>query len=216
MERVQLRVEARTPADRRASQLRSEGLVPAVVYGPDLASTPIKADERELVLALREAGTTSLIDLSVDERPEPHVVLAREIQRDILTGRLLHVDFYQVRLSEKVKTTPRLEFVGVSPLVKSGEAVMIYGLNELEVECLPTDLIDSIRVDVSGLQTWTDSIVVGDLAVPAAVTVLVDPSEVVASLVSTRIAHEEEAEEELPEGVEILEMEGDQEASPEA
>jgi large subunit ribosomal protein L25 len=194
MERVELRATSRTLVGKQVKQLRTEGWVPAVVYGPDTASRPIMAEERALVRIVQQAGTTTLIDLAVDEVEEPYVVLAREIQSHVLTGRLLHVDFYQVRLTEKVKTSPRLEFVGESPLVKSGTAVLIHGMNEIEVECLPTDLVDSIMVDVSGLVTMVDSVTVSDLPIPEGVTILADPSEVVVSLVPTRVAVEEEAE----------------------
>ncbi len=197
MERVELKAQRRTLVGKQVKRLRSEGLVPAVVYGPDLASQPIVTEERALSYVLRQAGTTSLINLSIDEEPQPDVVLAREIKRDILTGRLLHVDFYQVRLTEKVKTTPRLEFVGESPLVKSGEAVLIHAMTEIEVECLPTDLIDSIQVDVSGLETLDDNITVADLQVPDAVTILADPGDTVASVVQTRAALVQEGVEEF-------------------
>jgi large subunit ribosomal protein L25 len=139
----------------------------------------------------------------VDDGAQPHVVLAREIQLDPLTGRVQHVDFYQVRLTEKVKTRPRLEFVGESPLVKSGMAVMIHAMNELEVECLPTDLINSIAVDVSVLEKMDDNVVVGDLQIPPGVTVMADPSDVVVSVVTTRAAIAEEEEAELLEEAEV-------------
>jgi large subunit ribosomal protein L25 len=179
-------------------------------------SRPIQIEQRDLYGALQEAGSTALIDLYVDQESEANVVLAREIQRNILTGHLLHVDFYQVRLTEKVKTMPRLEILGESPLVKAGTAVMINAMNEVEVECLPTDLISSIPVDVSGLESMEDSIVVGDLPVPAAVTILADPGDVVVSLVPPRVILEEEEEiEEIEEGEEV-EGEVDAEAVEEA
>ncbi len=207
MERVELRSNSRTVLGKKVKQLRSAGWVPAVVFGPDMASQPIQIEQRDLYSALQTAGSTALIDLYVDKEPEPSVVLAREIQRNILTGHLLHVDFYEVRLTEKVKTMPRLEIVGEAPLVKAGTAVMIHGMNEIEVECLPTDLISSIPVDVSGLETFEDSILVGDLPVPPAVTILADPGDVVVSLVPARAALAEEDEFEEGEG-----LEGDAEA----
>ncbi|MGC9336140.1 MAG: 50S ribosomal protein L25, partial [Anaerolineae bacterium] len=153
-------------------RLRREGWIPAVVFGAKIDSMPVKIDERELSRALADAGSTALIDLYVDDEKEPHVVLAREIQRDILTSRLQHVDFYQVQLDQKVKTSPRLDIVGVSPLVDAGEAVLVQVLNQLEVECLPTDLIDAIEVDVSSLETFDDSVLISDLAVPSGVTIM--------------------------------------------
>ncbi len=195
MERVELKAESRTDRGKRVKQLRAGQYVPAVVYGPDTPSKPIQIQQRELTKALRLAGSTTLINLTIDGGARPQVVLAREIQRDILTGWVQHVDFYQVRLTEKVRTTPRLEIVGESPAVKSGKAVLIHGMNEIEVECLPTDLIHSILVDVSGLKTLDDSILVSDLPVPEGVTVMADPNEVVVSLVSTRAAVRAAAEE---------------------
>jgi large subunit ribosomal protein L25 len=197
MENVELRAESRKIRGKKVKQLRTDDWVPAVMYGPDMPSKPIKIQERELFRALRQAGSTTLINLFLDQEAKPSVVLAREIQRDILTGALQHVDFYEVRLTEMVKTTPRLEIVGESPVVKSGIGVMIYGMNEVEVECLPTDLINSIVVDVSVLESMEDSILVGDLPVSEGVTILADPSEVVVSLVPTRAPEEEPVEEEL-------------------
>jgi large subunit ribosomal protein L25 len=211
MENVELKAASRTIRGKQVKQMRGEGWVPAVVYGPDLPSRPIQIQERVLYAALQQAGSTSLIDLLVDDDAQPNVVLAREIQRDILTGGLLHVDFYEVRLTEKVKTSPRLELVGESPLVKSGMAVIIHGMNEVEVECLPTHLINSIPVDVSTLEVLEDSVLVGDLPIPEGVTILADPQDVVVSLVVARAAVAEMDEEEALEA----EIEGEAEAETE-
>jgi large subunit ribosomal protein L25 len=205
MERVELRSNSRTLLGKKVKQLRAAGWIPAVVFGPDMAPRPLQIEQRDLYRALQDAGSTALINLFVDKEPEPNVVLAREIQRNVLTGHLLHVDFYEVRLTEKVKTMPRLEIVGEAPLVKAGTAVMIHAMNEIEVECLPTDLISSIPVDVSGLETFEDSVLVGDLPVPPTVTILADPSDVVVNMVPARAALAEE--DELEEGVEFEEGE---------
>jgi large subunit ribosomal protein L25 len=166
-----------------------------------------------MLLALREAGSTALIDLYVEDGAKPNVVLARDIQRDTITGRLQHLDFYQVRLTEKVKTSPRLEVIGESPLVESGGAVLVQILNQVEVECLPTDLVDSIPVDISGLEKLEDSISIGDLPAPPGVTFLADPGDAVVSVVPPRaVLVEEEVEEDLLEELvdeEAVDAEGD-------
>lgn len=211
MERVELRTESREVIGKKVKRLRAAGWIPAVMYGPDLEATAIQIEERALSGALGSAGSTALIDLFVGKKKKAHTVLARQIQRDPLTGRVQHLDFYQVRLTEKVKTTPRLEFVGEPPVAKSGLAVVIYSMNEIEVECLPTDLISSIPVDLSGLETLDDSIFVSDLPVPPGVTILADPTDVVVSAVPTRLAVEEEEVE-----VEYEEVEAEVEAEAEA
>jgi large subunit ribosomal protein L25 len=214
MERIELKSETRNIHGKQVKRLRAESQIPAVVYGPDMSSQSIQIDERGLVRVLREAGATALIDLYIDDGSEPHVVLAREIQRDSLTGRAMHVDFYEVRLTETVRTMPRLEFVGTSPAAEAGLGVLIHGMNSVEVECLPTELISSIEVDVSVLETLEDVITVSDLPVPDSVTVIADPGEMVASVVPTRmeVIEEEEVEEEfeLEEGEEA-EFEGAEE-----
>jgi len=219
MERIKLQSASRELKGKQVKQLRAEGWIPAVVFGPDTPSKPIKIQQRDLHKALQQAGSTALINLYVDKGARPNVVLAREIQRAPLTGALLHVDFYQVRLTEKVKTTPRIEIVGESPLVESGGAVMVQAMTEVEVECLPTDLISSIPVDITGLERFEDSIFVSDLPVSPGVTILADPEEVVVSVVPVRMeieapVEEEAVEEEMLEGV-FVEVE-EEEAAEEA
>jgi large subunit ribosomal protein L25 len=212
MERVELPADSRDVRGKKVKQLRAQGLIPAVLYGPDTAPQAIQTEERPLVTALRQAGSTSLIDLTVDGEPEAYVVLARHVQRNPLTGRLLHADFYQVRLTEKVRTSPRLEFVGESPAVKEGTGVMIFAMTEVEVECLPTDLVNSIEVDLSVLEDLGDSIQVGDLPIPSGVTILADDGQVVVNLVAPRAALAEALEEELAEG-ELEEEEEEEETA---
>jgi large subunit ribosomal protein L25 len=208
MKSIELKTSSRQILGKKVKRLRADGLIPAVLFGAKVPTTHIQVDERDLSKALQDAGATSLISLYIDDEPEPHVVLAREIQRDILTSRLQHVDFYQVQLDRKVKTMPALEIVGQSPLVEEGAAVLVQVLTQLEVECLPTDLINSIQVDITPLQTLNDSITIGDLDVPPGVSILADPGDVVASVVPPRAALEEvEPEEELLEEMMLGEVE---------
>ncbi len=195
MERIELRAEGRAVHGKKVKGLRAANLIPAVVYGPDTASQSIRIEERALFKVLQEASTTALIDLLIDDDSEPRVVLAREIQRDSLSGRAMHVDFYELRLTEKVRTMPRLEFVGEAPAVKSGMGVLIQAMTTVEVECLPTELISFIEVDLSVLETLEDNILVGDLPVPDTVAIMADPGDVVASVVPVRMAEVEEEEE---------------------
>jgi len=219
MERIELRVEKRAVLGKKVKALRAANLIPAVVYGPDAASQSIRIEERALSKALQDAGTTALINLYIDDASQPRVVLAREIQRDSLSGRAMHVDFYEVRLTEKVRTMPRLEFVGEAPAVKAGMGVLIQAMTSVEIECLPTDLISSIEVDVSVLETLDDNILVSDLPVPDTVSIVADPSDVVASVVAVRVAEEEEEEEEaVPEefAEEVAEAESEEGAEEDA
>lgn len=205
MENVKLEAKNRGILGKKVKRLRAEGWIPAVLFGAKQDSVPIQVEERELGRALQQAGSTALIDLYLEGDEDPHIILVRDIQRDVLTSRLQHVDFYQVQLDRKVKTSPALNIIGEAPIVETGVGVLVQILNQVEVECLPSDLIDAIEVDVSSLESLDDSITIGDLPVPPGVTVMADPGDVVVSVVVPRAAFldEEEAEAELAE----LEME---------
>ena len=194
MEHVKLQSSRRTVLGKQVKHLRRQGWIPAVLFGAKQDATPIQVEERELDAVIRQAGATALIDLFIEPERRPHTVLARDIQRDVLTSRLRHVDFYQVQLDRKVRTSPALEIVGEAPATRYGDAILVQILNHIEVECLPGDLIDSIPVDVSSLETVNDSITVADLPVPPGITLLAEPTEVVVQVVLPRAAVEAEAE----------------------
>ena len=189
MERVELQSASRTVEGKQVRKLRAEGLIPAVVFGPDTPSKIIQASERALDKTLRQAGTM-LINLFIDQEAQPRAVLARQIQRNPITGRILHVDFYQVRMTEKVKTSIPIHFVGQPPLVGSGDALLNPQISLLEVECLPNDLQDHITVDVSGLIDMRDSILIGDLILPPGITALGKQDDVVVGLQHLRAIEE--------------------------
>ena len=217
MEKIQLAAQERNVFGKHVKRLRAEGWVPAVIYGANVAPKPVQLETVALFKTMQQAGSTALIDLVVEGESAPRTVIARDIQRDILTGRFQHVDFFQVRLDHKIKISPALEIVGQAPAVSEHGAVLVHLLTHVEVECLPSDLIDSIEVDISGLETMNDSITIGDLTVPPGVTILADPGDAVVSVVPPRaVLAEEEEEEYLPEGVEVIgefeEEEEDEEA----
>ncbi len=191
MERVEVKAKSRTVHGKQVRQLRAQEWIPAIVYGPDMPARAIQTQERALSKALQQAGETSLINLFVDDGV-PVAVLTHDVQRNAITGRLLHVDFYQVRLTEKVKIRPRLRFIGEPQAVKSSLGVLVHNMTEVEVECLPTELIHSIDVEVSGLENLGDSIFVRDLPIPEGITVLDDADEPVVTLVQARVAKIEE------------------------
>ena len=201
MERSELQSASRTVEGKQVKKLRAEGLIPAVVFGPDTPSKMIQAPERALDKALRQARSM-LINLFVDQEAQPRAVLARDIQRNPITGRILHVDFYQVRMTEKVKTSIPIHFVGQPPLVAAGDALLNPQMSALEVECLPNDLRDQIVVDVSGLIDMHDNILVGDLVLPPGIAALGKLDDVVVSLQHLRAIEEVEVVAEVPaEGV---------------
>jgi large subunit ribosomal protein L25 len=207
MEQFELRAEKRTIIGRRVKGLRREGVVPAVLYGPKTEPIPIQCGERELQRILARAGGTNLISLKIGRARKPKMALAREVQRDVITNEVYHVDFYQVVMTEKVHAEVNITLTGEPPAVQQKEFMLLQGTDSVEIECLPGDLIHSIEVDLSSLEI-DDAIYVKDLQVPDNITILTDGEELVAKVQHLRVEEEEEVEEEVlemaPEEVEVI------------
>jgi large subunit ribosomal protein L25 len=189
-----LTASARVVAGRKVKTLRKQGLVPATIYGKKIKSVSVSVPNDAFVKVYKEAGATGLIELTVDSPrarlparqgeagKEVRPVLTHNVQVDPVSSALLHVEFYQVDLKEKVHANVSLEVVGVPPAVAQKIGVLLTVLNEVEVEALPTDLPEKIAVDVSGLAEINQEINVVDLSVPSGVTVLTDGNLTVAKI----------------------------------
>lgn len=195
MEKIILKAKKREVTGRQVKELRKKGLVPAVLYGKKNESTNIEFDLKTFDTVYKKAGTSSLIDLKVDEKPEIKV-LVQDIQWDPISNQTIHADLYAIQMDEKITTEIPIKFTGVSPAVKDQEGNFISNYDDIEVECLPGDLIPEIVVDISSLKTFDDQIKVSDLNIPEKIKVLVEPDEVVALVNAPRSEEELEALEE--------------------
>lgn len=162
-----------------ARKLRAAGRVPAVVYGRGMEPIPVSVDAKDLYHVLHQGGANVLLDLVVDG--EPHLALAREVQRDHIRNRFIHVDFLAVSRTEKITVSVPIQVVGESVGVKAG-GVLEHHLWEVQVECLPGDVPEAIQADVSVLAVG-DSMKVADLVPPRGVTILSPPDELVLAVV---------------------------------
>ncbi|MFC2020059.1 50S ribosomal protein L25, partial [Chloroflexota bacterium] len=153
---------------------------------------------------LAQAGHTRIISLKVDEEKKPLNVLVSEVQKVSLTGELLHVDFYNVKMAEKIKMEVPVVLVGEAPALKLKENMLVQDLHDLTVECLPAKIPASIEVDTSSLTEADQAIRVRDITLGDEVALLTDPDMVVVkiSLRHVEVIEEEVAEEELLEGAE--------------
>jgi large subunit ribosomal protein L25 len=141
------------------------------------------------VRVLRAAGQSSLIDVSVDEKPAVKV-LVKEVQMDPLKTIPMHIDFQQVRMDEKLSVKVSLAFTGESKAVKSAGGTLVKSLDEVEVRCLPGNLPHEILVDISALSSFDDAIMTGDLKMPEGVE-LVTPSNITVATVEAPLTEEE-------------------------
>ncbi len=202
-----LRIAARTRSvtGKQVAALRREGTVPAVVYGHGVATVPIEVNEKQFLSTFEAAGESSLIDLAIGEEA-PVKVLIHDIQSDPRNGRILHVDFYRVRMTEKITTDIKLVFTGVSPAVKEQGGVLVKNLTDVKVRCLPQDLLPEIPVDITALKGFEDRITITDLHLPSTIEVLGSTDDVVASVTPPRSEAELAAlEETVVEAVETVE-----------
>ncbi len=193
---AQSRDTAKTP---RA--LRREGMVPGVLYGNKFAPVSLQFAEPALRRMLNTVGTTRLFSLTVPDADMLETVLVRDVQRDPVSGSLVHVDLYRIVADQPITTVVPLLMHGEAPVVEEGGVVNTL-LNELEISCLPADLPEHIIVDLSVLTEMDSAIYVRDLTIPDGVTVLVDPDTAVVRVVAPRALAEEEMEAEELEGEE--------------
>lgn len=189
-----LTVSPRTVVGKSTKVLASEGVIPAVVYGPKQEAIPVSVPLLAFEAILRHGGESSLIELSGLEKPIQ--ALVHDLDRDPVTHVPRHVDFYAVEKGAKVTVSVPLSFVGESMALKSG-ANLVKVLHEVEIEADATKLPSEIEVDISSLNAEGDQIHVSDLKAPAGVTILTSEEEVVA--LAQAVAEETEEDTAAPD-----------------
>ena len=192
--------------DKLAKEVRVNHKIPAIIYGKNYKNVNLSLDEITFNRIYKEAGSSNLIDL--DFNGESTKVLVHDIQLDPVSDKILHVDFLKIDMKEKIKTEIPIEFIGETPLVIEQEGSLITNKDSVEVECLPNDLVDHIKVDISVLTEFEQNIKVSDIKAPQGIEILADPEEVVVLVQPPRSDEELEAlEEEVVEDVEAVEVE---------
>jgi large subunit ribosomal protein L25 len=205
MEKVLLEAEKRTITGKKVKNIRLAGKVPAVIYGGKLKSLPISLDKRDTTNTLNKVSGSTILTIKIEG--EEHPTLVREIQQDYIKGELLHVDFLAVSLKEKLRTNVSVSLVGVAPVLEEYSALIVSGLDQIEVECFPQDLPEVIEVDVSILEELGAAIYLKDIPAIENVEFLSDPEDLIAVASSIKeeveeVIEEEELLEEVEEGAE--------------
>jgi large subunit ribosomal protein L25 len=207
-EQVVLAAERRIVLGKHVKQLRQQGWVPGIMYGHGFESLPLQFEERSLTRMLSHVSGSQLVSIQVADQKEPETALVRDVQRDVIKGTILHVDFYRVEMTERLTAEIPLTLVGESPVISQHEGIVLQGISTIEVECLPGDLVDEIAVDLSDLEEIGQGVYVRDLAIPSGIDVLTDTDEMIVRVVplAEEEVIEEELEEELIPGVEEVEV----------
>ena len=192
MDQIELEVTNREILGKKVRFLRRQGATPVHLFGHGIRSMALQCDTVKLQRLLAQAGQTRLISLKLDDEKRPRTVMVREVQRDARTDELLHVDFYQVKMAEKVKVEVPVVFVGEAPALKSKENMLAQELNTLTVESLPAKIPSSVEVDISSLTEPEQIIRVKDIEVDKELAILNDPELVVVKITSQPIERIEE------------------------
>jgi large subunit ribosomal protein L25 len=165
---------------KNAEGLRNSGLIPAELYGRAIANEHFAVPAKEFTKIFKEAGSNTIITLVFGNEKRPVVI--QDVQRGSLDQEIRHVDFYQVRLDEKIKAKVPLEFIGEAPAVKAQGGVLNRVMGEIEVEALPSHIPHRIEVSLAGLIEIGSTVYVKDLKFPPEVKVMVEDETAVASI----------------------------------
>lgn len=196
---ITLKTQKRTVDGKAVRHLRREGIIPGVLYGPTIEAVPLQVEWTVLRPALRAAGGSSLIALSIDD--EEHNALVRDVQRDPLRGDVLHIDFYRVRMDVAIRTEVPIVTVGEPEKIIALGGIVAQEMNSIMVECLPGNLPSQIDVDISLLKEVGETVSVSQLPQLEGVVYMANDDDTVISSSYPRAAVEEEEEEVLDESL---------------
>lgn len=202
MDKIELEAAHRETLGKKVKQLRRREITPTHLFGHDVASLALQCQTAELKRALNQAGKTGLISLKLDTAKKPRSVLIREIQKNPCTGELLHVDFYEVKTTEKIKVDVPVVLVGEAPALKLKDNILIQELDSLSVECFPDKIPTSFEIDLSSLAEAEQAIRAKDLTLAEGVTFTHEDPELIVVKISVAPSARVEEEEVVAEALE--------------
>ncbi|MFC1967202.1 50S ribosomal protein L25 [Chloroflexota bacterium] len=201
MEKLTLKVVSRDVLGKKTRFLRRQGITPAHLFGQDIDSLSIQCDTVELQKVIAQAGMTKLVNLNMEGEKQAKGVFVKEVQRDEVSRKLLHVDFYLVKKGEKMRVDVPIVFIGEAPALKTKGRMLAHGIDSLHLECLPEKLPSQIEVDISILEEVEQAIHVKDIVLDPEITLHVDPEQLVIKISEAQMKVEEEVvAEEVAEG----------------
>lgn len=182
MDQIELRATTREVLGKKVRFLRRQGITPVHLFGHHIESMALQCDSGQLQHVVAQAGKTRLIGLRLDKAKKSRNVVVREIQRDSQTGELLHIDFYEVRMAEKIKVEVPIVLVGEAPALKSKGSMLMQEMSKLTIGCLPDEIPPTIELDLSSLTEAKQAIQVKDITLGEGITIFDDPEYVVAKI----------------------------------
>ncbi len=181
VKQIRLSAKIREKSGSGTNALRKSGYVPAVLYGPSSENENLALKTAEFMKVLEQAGESTLIELDLEDGKKVKALI-QDVQLEPIKRRPIHADLYQVDMKKEVTTEIPFVFVGDAPAVKELGAFVVKSMDEIEVTCLPGDLVSSIEVDLSALKTLDDMITVKDIRFPKGMAPTADPDEAIATV----------------------------------
>lgn len=216
-EQVTFAAQKRDVMGKAVKRLRRQGIIPGNIYGLGRESVPIQFNGHDFELFLKRHAATTLLQLKLDGSRALESALVRHVQHEPRTGAIQHVDFLHVKLSDPIKARVPLRYEGESPAVRNRDGLLLYLVDAVEVEALPTNLPDALILDVSGLAEVKAQLHVRDIPLPKGVKLLADPDEPVVKVEPARVIAEElpaPAAEEAPAAEAATEAPAEEAAAP--
>lgn len=181
---LELKAESRIILGKKVSSLRRTGFIPAVLYGHGKQSAPVAISAKEFDKIFKQAGETTLLSLVLGGQKRN--VFIHDLAKDPISGQIIHVDFFEVKMDEKIKAKVPFVFIGESSAVKADGGVLVRAMQEIEVEALPQDLPKEIEVDITPLKTFEDKIRVVNLSLGSGIKILTSQDETIALVAPPR------------------------------
>lgn len=206
MAEFKLDVKKREQAGKDLHKFRKQDLIPSVMYGHGTAPQMFWVQYLGFSKLYKQAGESSIIEIVPEDGKAMNVII-NDTQFDPLTNRFTHIDFFKVRMDEKLEAHIPLEFIGEAPAVREMGGVLVKPVEEIQVKCLPKDLPHSIKVDLSSLKTFENHIQIKDIKIPAGVEILTDINSVIALVEAPRTEAEMAALDEKVEA-DVTKVEG--------
>ena len=191
MDTISLDVGPRDVLRKKVKALRRSGIIPLHLYGMDLPSRALQADSATVTKLVRQVGHNIPLYLKVEGSQEQSLVFVGEVQLHPVTNRILHVDFYRVDVTQRIRGEVPITLLGEAPAVRVHHGILMQSLHQLSVECLPMEMPERIEIDISGLDELDQGIRVSDFVPGQGIAILTDPEELIVRVGAPRVVEEE-------------------------
>ncbi len=182
------------------NEMLKQEWIPGIVYGQEQTPVSVFLNRRDLYKKMSSFGSRGIFTLDIEGAGKPVMALVREVQKQPLSGHIIHIDFLTINMSEKISSKVGIHVDGEEELIKKGGILQV-GIKEVEVSCLPKDLPEVFTIDVSALD-FGDRVIMGDLNLPEGVELADAAESVICSVLAPSKATAEQGEDEAEAGQE--------------